>query len=151
MTTTVGSAPHAELHDGRVLRLFDPRRLTAPAPPGPLLVLMGVGGIMRMPGAVFALALLGIRSEYHDGLAMLVALGVQRVQLGLGLDVPLAIVATRTSRVRLVWMVLVAFSAICAALGMAGVFPNGILLYLSAFGVIQGTGALTSISNSILA
>ena len=142
MTSTILTPRAAELSDGRQPRLLDPRRLTAPAPVAPLLVLMGFGGLMQMGGAVFALALLGIRNEYHDGLAMLVALGVQRGQLGLGLDLPLAVVATRTEprgrglarHVRLLVLLVV--------LGLAGVFPNGILLYLSAFAVINGMGAL---------
>jgi ABC-type branched-subunit amino acid transport system ATPase component/predicted MFS family arabinose efflux permease len=151
MTSTILTPRAAELSGGRQPRLLDPRRLTAPAPVAPLLVLMGFGGLMQMGGAVFALALLGIRNEYHDGLAMLVALGVQRGQLGLGLDLPLAVVATRTSRVGVAWRVMFAFSVILVVLGLAGVFPNGILLYLSAFAVINGMGALTSISHSILA
>jgi ABC-type branched-subunit amino acid transport system ATPase component/predicted MFS family arabinose efflux permease len=151
MTSTIATPQGAELDDGRRLRLFDPRRLTAPAPVGPLVVLMGFGGLMQMGGAIFALALLGIRNEYHDGLAMLVALGVQRAQLGLGLDLPLSVVATRTSRVGMAWRVLLVFSVLFTVLGLAGVFPNGILLYISAFAVINGMGALTSISHSILA
>jgi ABC-type branched-subunit amino acid transport system ATPase component/MFS family permease len=151
MTSTLATPPVAELDDGRRPRLLDPRRLTAPAPVGPLVVLMGFGGLMQMGGAIFALALLGIRNEYHDGLAMLVALGVQRAQLGLGLDLPLSVVATRTSRVGLAWRVLLVFSVLFVLLGLAGVFPNGILLYISAFAVINGMGALTSISHSILA
>jgi len=151
MTSTLTPAYAAELSGGRKPRLLDPRRLTAPAPVGPLLVLMGVGAIMQMGGAVLALAMLGIRNEYHDGLAMLVALGVQRIQLGIGLDLPLSIVANRTSRVGMVWRVLLVFSLVLVLLALAGVFPNGILLYLSAFAVINGMGALTSISHSILA
>jgi branched-chain amino acid transport system ATP-binding protein len=151
MTSTIVTPHAAELSGGRKPRLLDPRRLTAPAPVSPLLVLMGFGGLMQMGGAVFALALLGIRNEYHDGLAMLVALGVQRGQLGLGLDLPLSVVATRTSRVGVAWRVMVIFSLILGVLGLAGVFPGGILLYISAFAVINGMAALTSISHSIIA
>jgi ABC-type branched-subunit amino acid transport system ATPase component/MFS family permease len=151
MTGTLATRPEAELGDGRQPRLFDPRRLTAPAPVSPLLVLMGFSGLMQMSGAVLALALLGIRNEYHDGLAMLVALAVQRGQLGLAPDLPLAVIATRTSRVKVAWRVLLLFSIVCGVLGLAGAIPNGILLYLAAFGLIQGAGALTSTAHSILA
>jgi ABC-type branched-subunit amino acid transport system ATPase component/MFS family permease len=151
MTGTLVSPPVAELSGGRRPRLLDPRRLTAPAPVSPLLVLMAMGGLLQMGAAVFALALLGIRSEYHDGLAMLVALAVQRGQLGLGLDLPLSVVATRTSRVGMAWRVMLLLSIVLGVLGLAGVFPNGILLYISAFAVINGMGALTSISHSIIA
>jgi len=151
MTSALAPAYVSELSDGRRPRLLDPRRLTAPTPVGPLVVLMGFNGLMQLSAAAFFLALLGIRNEYHDGLAMLVALGVQRIQLGIGADLPLAVVATRTSRVGVAWKVLLVFSVLCAVVGLAGVFPNGILLYISAFLLINGAGALTSVSHSILA
>ena len=81
---------------------------------------------------------------------MLALLAVQQLQTGLGPDLVLALVANQTSRTRVLVGAGGFFTAAAAVLWLAGVFPNQILLYAGAIGVVLGGGALTSTQNSLL-
>jgi branched-chain amino acid transport system ATP-binding protein len=111
---------------------------------------MGLGAILPMSALTFVLLLPGIQDAYQQGLSVLALVAVQQIQTGLATDFPLALVANRTSRTRvLVWAG--GFFAVAAAvLWLAGVFPNQVLLYAGAIGVVLGGGALTSTQNAFL-
>ncbi len=91
-----------------------------------------------------------MQDAYQQGLSILALVAVQQVQTGLGPDLVLALVANRTSRTRVLVGAGGFFTAAAAVLWLAGVFPNQILLYAGAIGVVLGGGALTSTQNSLL-
>ena len=111
---------------------------------------MGVGAILPMSALAFVLLLPQMQDAYQQGLSILALVAVQQLQTGLGPDLALALVANRTSRT---WVLVGAggfFAGAAVVLWLAGVFPNQILLYTGAIGVVLGGGALTSTQNSLL-
>jgi branched-chain amino acid transport system ATP-binding protein len=133
------------------LSVLDPRRLTAPFPVTPLLVLMGFNACMLMGGTLAALQFVGIQSAYHSGLTVLSGAAVQQVQLGIGLDLPVAVAANRGSRWRFAIGAVIVFIALAVLLGIAGVATNTVILYFGVFGVISVSGAITSTQHGALA
>jgi branched-chain amino acid transport system ATP-binding protein len=133
------------------LSVLDPRRLTAPFPVTPLLVLMGFNACLLMGGTLVALQMIGIQSAYHSGLTVLASATVQQVQLGLGPDLPVAVAANRGSRWRFAIGGVVVFIALAVLLAIAGLMPNTVILYFGVFGVISVSGALYSTQHGALA
>ena len=111
---------------------------------------MGLGAILPMSALTFVLLLPEMQDAYQQGLSILALVAVQQVQTGLGPDLVLALVANQTSRTRVLVGAGGFFAAAAAVLWLAGVFPNQILLYAGAIGVVLGGGALTSTQNSLL-
>ncbi len=111
---------------------------------------MGLGAVLPMSAVTFVLLLPEMQDAYHQGLSILALVAVQQVQTGLGPDLVLALVANQTSRTRVLVGAGGFFAAAAAVLWLAGVFPNQILLYAGAIGVVLGGGALTSTQNSLL-
>ena len=132
------------------LRPRRPSRLTGDFSPRPLVAVMGLGAILPMSALVFVLLVPEMQDAYHQGLSLLALLAVQQLQTGLGPDLVLALVANQTSRTRVLVGAGGFFTAAAAVLWLAGVFPNQILLYAGAIGVVLGGGALTSTQNSLL-
>ena len=127
-----------------------PSRLTGTYSPRPLIAVMGLGAILPMSALTFVLLLPQMQDAYQQGLSILALVAVQQVQTGLGPDLVLALVANQTSRTRVLVAAGGFFTAAAAVLWLAGVFPNQILLYAGAIGVVLGGGALTSTQNSLL-
>jgi ABC-type branched-subunit amino acid transport system ATPase component len=127
-----------------------PSRLTGIYSPRPLIAVMGLGAIFPMSALIFVLQLPQMQDAYAQGLSILALVAVQQVQTGLGPDLVLALVANQTSRTRVLVGAGGFFAAAAAVLWLAGVFPNQILLYAGALGVVLGGGALTSTQNSLL-
>ena len=142
-------APMAELTQ-LPLRARRPSRLTGTHSPRPLIAVMGLGAILPMSALTFVLLLPQMQDAYHQDLSILALLAVQQLQTGLGPDLVLALVANQTSRTRVLVGAGGFFTATAAVLWLAGVFPNQILLYAGAIGVVLGGGALTSTQNSLL-
>jgi ABC-type branched-subunit amino acid transport system ATPase component len=132
------------------LFVLDPRRLTAPYPVGPLLVLMGFNACLLMGGALMGLQIVGIQDSYHAGLAVLVGAAVQQLQLGLLLDFPVAAAANRRNPWRFAMGGTLAFVVFAVLLGLAGLRRDTVLLYLGVFLVIAISGALTSTQHGAL-
>jgi len=130
---------------------LDPRRLTAPYPVTPLLVLMGFNAVLLMAGALVALQIVGIQSGYHSALIVLTGAVVQQIQLGLGPDLPVAVAANRGSRWRVVTRGVVVFAALSVLLGIAGLLSNTVILYFGVFGVISISLAFTSTQHGAIA
>ena len=127
-----------------------PSRLTGDYSPRPLIAVMGLGAIFPMSAVLFVLLLPQMQDAYAQGLSILALVAVQQVQTGLGPDLVLALVANGTSRTRTLIGAGAFFTAAAVVLWLAGVFPNQILLYAGAIGVVLGGGALTSTQNSLL-
>ena len=127
-----------------------PSRLTGAYSPRPLVAVMGLGAILPMSALIFVLLLPQMQDAYHQELSILALVAVQQLQTGLGPDLVLALVANQTSRTRVLVGAGGFFTAAAAVLWLAGVFPNQILLYAGAIGVVLGGGALTSTQNSLL-
>jgi ABC-type branched-subunit amino acid transport system ATPase component len=111
---------------------------------------MGLGAILPMSALIFVLLLPEMQDAYGQELSILALVAVQQLQTGLGPDLVLALVANQTSRSRVLVGAGGFFAAAAAVLWLAGVFPNQILLYAGAIGVVLGGGALTSTQNSLL-
>ena len=111
---------------------------------------MGLGAILPMSALTFVLLLPQMQDAYQQGLSILALVAVQQLQTGLGPDLILALVANQTSRTRVLVGAGAFFTAAAAVLWLAGVFPNQILLYTGAIGVVLGGGALTSTQDSLL-
>ncbi len=127
-----------------------PSRLTGAYSPRPLIAVMGLGAIFPMSALLFVLLLPQMQDAYAQGLSILALVAVQQVQTGLGPDLILALVANQTSRTRVLVVAGGFFTVAAVVLWLAGVFPNQILLYAGAIGVVLGGGALTSTQNSLL-
>jgi ABC-type branched-subunit amino acid transport system ATPase component/predicted MFS family arabinose efflux permease len=131
-------------------RPFGLARVTAPYPVRPLVAVMGLGAVLPMSAAVFVLTLPNVQDSYHLGLPILVLLAAQQIQLGIGLDLPLAITANRLSRPKVLIGGGAFFALATALLWLAGILPNLVLLYIAIIAVFLGAGALTSTQNALL-
>jgi ABC-type branched-subunit amino acid transport system ATPase component len=132
------------------LRPRRPSLLTGSYSPRPLIAVMGLGAVLPMSALIFVLQLPEMQDAYHQDLSILALVAVQQLQTGLGPDLVLALAANQTSRTRVLVGAGGFFTAAAAVLWLAGVFPNQILLYAGAIGVVLGGGALTSTQNSLL-
>jgi len=103
-----------------------------------------------MCATIWVLSLSGVQDAYHLGLPILVLVAAQQLQLGLTFDLPVALIANRTSRSR-VMVVVGLFYALCAALlWLAGIVANQALLYAAVIAVVLAAGSLTSTENALL-
>ncbi|MGO9560515.1 MAG: ATP-binding cassette domain-containing protein, partial [Acidimicrobiales bacterium] len=135
----------------RAVLSIDPRRLTAPYPVSPLLVLMGFNACLLMSGALMGLQIVGIQNSYHAALAVLAAAAVQQIQLGFGFDFPVAVAANRGDPWRFAMIGALVFAMFAALLGVAGLESNTVILYFGVLLVISISGALTSTQHGALA
>jgi len=133
------------------LSIFDLRRLTAPYPVGPLLVLMGINACLLMGGALVGLQIVGIQNAYHAALAVLAGAVVQQIQLGFALDFPVAVAANRGDPWRFAMIGALVFAIFAGLLGIAGLESNTVILYFGILLVILISGALTSTQHGALA
>ncbi|MGH9918778.1 MAG: hypothetical protein ACRD6W_07930, partial [Nitrososphaerales archaeon] len=124
--------------------------MTRPYPALPLVVTMGLGAALPMTATILALSLSGVQGAYHLGLPVLALVAAQQVQLGLGLDLPLALVANRVGRPRVLVGVGAIYAVFAVALWSAGLVHNQVLLYVAFIGLFVGSGSLTSTQNALL-
>jgi ABC-type multidrug transport system fused ATPase/permease subunit len=134
------------------LHAFDLRRLTAPYPVAPLLVLMSFNFCLLMSGMLIVLQFVGMQNAYHSELITLSGAVAQQIQLGFLPDLPVAVAANRAGNL---WRTAVGGMVVLAAfsflLAMAGVQPSTVLLYFGVFFAITVSGALTSTQHGALA
>jgi ABC-type branched-subunit amino acid transport system ATPase component len=132
-------------------RLLDPRRITAPYPVLPLIVLMGLATMAQLNGLALLLLLPAIKDTFGASLFFVSTVAVGGIQIGLLVDVPVAALANRLRRMRFlcVGMVVVAVFAVLAA--VAGLGRSLILLDVAFAGVAVAGWAFTSTQNSLLA
>jgi branched-chain amino acid transport system ATP-binding protein len=103
-----------------------------------------------MCATVWVLSLPGIQDAYHLGLPILVLVAAQQLQLGLTFDLPVALIANRTSRSRVMVVVGLLYALCAALLWLAGIVANQALLYTAVIAVILAAGSLTSTENALL-
>jgi branched-chain amino acid transport system ATP-binding protein len=125
--------------------------LTAVRPLLPLVTLMGLAAIAQLNGLALFLLLPDIKDSYHLGLAVVSFILALRIQLGLGFDLPVALVANRTRRMRLTCVGMIGFVVSSVLTAWAGMVGGVILLDIATFGVVAAAGAFTSTQNSLLA
>jgi ABC-type branched-subunit amino acid transport system ATPase component len=135
---------------GRARHPIGLSRITAPYPVRPLVAAMGLGAVLPMSAATFVLQLPNMQDAYHQGLSILTLLAAQQIQTGLGLDLPLALVASRNRRSKVLAGGGAFFALAAALLWLSGARPNEVLLYCGAIGVVLGASALTSTQHSLL-
>jgi predicted MFS family arabinose efflux permease len=111
---------------------------------------MGLGAILPMIAAVFVISFSGIQGAFHLGLPVLFLFAAQQVQLGLGLDLPMAVVANRVGRRSVLIVAGVVYAAITMLLWFAGIVPDQVVLYIAVIGLVGGSAALTSTGNALL-
>ncbi|MGH9045854.1 MAG: hypothetical protein ACRDVW_00900, partial [Acidimicrobiales bacterium] len=133
------------------LNPLDLRRMTAPYPVSPLLVLMAFNACLLVSGALIVLQFIGIQNAYHSELVVLSGAVAQQIQLGFGFDVPVAIAANRGNRWRFAIGGLVVLAVFCILLAMGGITPNTVVLYFGVYLAISMSGALTSTQHGALA
>ncbi len=133
------------------LNILDLRRLTAPYPVTPLLVLMSFNFCLLMSGMLIVLQFIGIQNSYHSELVTLSGAVVQQIQLGFGPDLPVAVAANRGNRWRFTIGGMVVLATFSLLLAMAGLQPSTVLLYFGVFFAISVSGALTSTQHGALA
>ncbi len=151
MTLTVAVAEADPRLERDRLNVFDPRRLTAPYPFTPLAVLMSFNFCLLMSGMLIVLQFVGIQDSYHSALVVLTGAVAQQVQLGMGLDLPVAVAANRNNRWRFAIGGMVFLAAFTFVLAMAGVTPNTVLLYVGVYLAVSMSGLLTSTQHGALA
>jgi branched-chain amino acid transport system ATP-binding protein len=138
-------------NEPRRFSAVDPRRLTAPFPAMPLLVLMGINACLLMAGALLGLQIVGIQNGYHAGLSVLANTIVQQIQLGIGTDLPVAVAANRRSRWHFAIAGAIVFALLAGLLAVAGLVSDTWFLYIGVIGVILGSGTLLSTQHGALA
>ena len=126
------------------------RRLTAPYPLAPLLILVGMVAVVSLDTSAFSVLVPDIKNTYHLSLAGVSAITAVSIPLGLLVDIPVGYYADRVRRMRMLCIGLALFSAFSALTGLAGALPSRGLLYAARSGVAVG-GAFTSTQNSLLA
>jgi ABC-type branched-subunit amino acid transport system ATPase component/sugar phosphate permease len=150
-TTSVAESGAVGLQKGqRKYAKFDPRRITAPYPLSPLIVLIGLAAMVQFDGSAFNILVPDIKNSYHLSLAGVSFITAVSLPLGLLVDVPVGYYADRVRRMRLMCVGLALFMGFSALTGVAGALSSLALLYLARSGVAVG-GAFTSTQNSLLA
>jgi ABC-type branched-subunit amino acid transport system ATPase component len=129
---------------------WDPRRITAPYPLGPLIVLIGFAAMVQFDGSAFGILVPNIKNSYHLSLAGVSFITAVSFPLGLLVDVPVGYYADRMRRMRMACIGLFLFMGFSALTGVAGSFLSLGLLYAARSGVAVG-GAFTSTQNSLIA
>ena len=126
------------------------RRLTAPAPLAPLLVLAGLGAMTQFESAAYGVLLPDIKQSFHlslEGLSVVMAVAAPFALL---LDIPVAYAGDRVNRIRMTCFGFLIFMTFSAATGLAGLFSSLPLLYLARIGTSVG-GAFQSTGASLMA
>ena len=129
---------------------FDPRRITAPYPLAPLVVLIGLASMVQMDGSAFGILVPDIKNTYHLSLTGISFITAVSLPLGLLVDVPVGYYADRVPRMRLTCAGLAVFVVFSVLTGAAGAAGSLLLLYVARSGVAVGA-AFTSTQNSLLA
>ncbi|HET9732737.1 MAG TPA: MFS transporter [Acidimicrobiales bacterium] len=129
---------------------FDPRRLTAPYPLTPLIILIGLAAMVQLDGSAFNILVPDIKNSYHLSLTGVSFITAVSLPLGLLVDVPVGYYADRVPRMKLTCIGLGLFMAFSALTGVAGAMASLSMLYLARSGVAVGA-AFTSTQNSLLA
>jgi len=147
-----GVDPRLAIHTGGARwRLLDPRRITAPYPLLPLVVLMGLATMAQLDGLAVLLLLPAIKDTFGGGLFFVSTVAVAGIQVGLLVDVPVAALANRLRRMRFLCIgmaVVATFSVLAAVAGFGG---SVVLLDVAVAGVAVAGWAFTSTQNSLLA
>jgi branched-chain amino acid transport system ATP-binding protein len=112
---------------------------------------MGLSAVAQLNGLALFLLLPDIKDSYHLGLAVVSLILALRIQLGLGLDLPVALVANRARRMRLTCVGMIGFVISSVLAALAGMIGGVILLDVATFGVVAAAGAFTSTQNALLA
>ncbi len=150
-TTTLTEPDDSRIREGeRKYAKFDPRRITAPYPLTPLIVLIGLAAMVQFDGSAFNILVPDIKNSYHLSLAGVSFITAVSLPLGLLVDVPVGYYADRVRRMRLMCAGLALFMGFSALTGVAGALSSLAVLYLARSGVAVG-GAFTSTQNSLLA
>ncbi|HEX5265653.1 MAG TPA: MFS transporter [Acidimicrobiales bacterium] len=134
----------------RPLARFDPRRITAPHPLAPLVVLIGLASMVQLDGSAFGILVPDIKNTYHLSLTGISFITAVSLPLGLLVDVPVGYYADRVPRMRLTCAGLAVFVVFSVLTGAAGAAASLLLLYVARGGVAVGA-AFTSTQNSLLA
>ena len=85
---------------------------------------MGFNACLLMSGALLVLQFIGIQNAYHSELVTLSGAVVQQIQLGLGPDLPVAVVANRGNRWRMAVGAVMVMAVFAILLGIAGLVEN---------------------------
>ena len=150
-TTLPEPADQAAVHEAqRQFKKLDPRRITAPHPLTPLVVLIGLAAMVQFDGSAFNILVPNIKNTYHLSLAGVSFITAVSLPLGLLADVPIGYYADRVKRMRLECIGLGLFMGFSALTGVAGSLLSLGLLYAARGGVAVGAG-FTSTQNSLLA
>ncbi len=144
-------ADQAAIHEAqRQFRKLDPRRITAPHPLTPLVVLIGLAAMVQFDGSAFNILVPNIKNSYHLSLAGVSFITAVSLPLGLLADVPIGYYADRVRRMRLECIGMGLFMGFSALTGVAGSLLSLGVLYAARGGVAVGAG-FTSTQNSLLA
>jgi ABC-type branched-subunit amino acid transport system ATPase component/sugar phosphate permease len=135
---------------GRTFARWDPRRITAPYPFTPLVILCGLAAMVQLDGSAFNILVPDIKNSYHLSLTGISFITAVSVPLGLLVDVPVGYYADRVKRMRMTCIGLGLFMAFSAMTGVAGALGSLAFLYVARSGVAVGA-AFTSTQNSLLA
>ena len=134
----------------RLRSRLDPRRITAPYPVAPLVVLIGLAAMVQLDGSAFGILVPDIKNSYHLSLTGISFITAVSLPLGLLVDVPVGYYADRVPRMRLTCAGLGVFMVFSVLTGAAGAAASLVLLYVARGGVAVGA-AFTSTQNSLLA
>jgi len=130
---------------------LDPRRITAPYPVLPLLVLMGLATTAQVGGLALVLLLPGIRDTFGASLFFVSTVVVIGLQLGLLADIPIAALANRLGAMRVLCGGMTVLAALLLTTAVAGLAANSVALDVGVAGVAVGGWALTSVQSRLLA
>ena len=133
------------------LARLDPRRITAPYPVLPLLVLMGLATTAQVGSLTLVLLLPGIKNTFGASLFFVSTVAVIGLQLGLVADIPMAALANRLGPMRVLCGGMTVLAALLLTTAIAGLAPNSVALDVGVAGVAVGGWALTSAQNRLLA
>ncbi|HZT67088.1 MAG TPA: MFS transporter [Acidimicrobiales bacterium] len=129
---------------------WDPRRITHPAPLAPLVVLIGLAGMVQFELSAFNVLGPEIKSSLHLSYTAFTAVVAVAAPFFLLLDIPVGYYGDRVRRMRIASLGLLIFAAFSALTGVAGLAGSVALLVVARIGVGTG-GAFTSTQNSLIA
>ncbi|HEV2308936.1 MAG TPA: MFS transporter, partial [Acidimicrobiia bacterium] len=130
---------------------WDPRRLTAPYPVLPLVVLVGLAATAQMGALSLLLLLPSIKGTFGSGLFLVSTLTVIAIQLGLFVDVPTAALANRLGGRRVLCAGMTLVATVLVLVAVAGFAASSVALEIGVAGVAVGGWFLTSVEHRVLA
>jgi MFS family permease len=130
---------------------WDPRRLTAPYPLRPLVVLVGLAATAQMGTLSLVLLLPSIKGTFGSGLYLVSTVTVIAIQLGLLTDVPTAALANRLGATRVLCAGMTLVATVLLLVAAAGFVTSSLALEIGAAGVALGGWGLTSVQHRVLA